>query len=473
LTHDGVGFEQLSWRDPDGFVIRHGGRVLRAVSADKSATYKALLQTPWMQQLISEGVLPATFELNEGPQEVDQQQQWSWLRHEEVAFPGYPHEITALQLYDSGKLTLKVAMTATRNGWTLKDASAWNILHSRGSPVFVDFLSFEKEAPQGTWFAYGQFVRLFLLPLLLFRKLALTPADVFLGNRDGISPEHAYQLLSGRQLMSRAALELIVLPKILAPAGGRRIAAQSAHKRKQPAFGADLGTELTLNVLRHLERLLDRLRPDDSNQKSIWKNYEQERDHYSDADLVVKKSFVEQHLTDGASVLDLGCNAGEFSLLAAKGGRRVVAADFDHPALSRLYAKVRGRNVDIAPLLLNIGRPTPAIGWENREVASFLERASGRFDCILALGLLHHLLVSERATLRMLGELFDRLNPRTVILEWIDPTDPKFRQLAGLSAPLYEKLSSVCLERSMEQKFRLATKLSLPCGTRVMYLWTR
>jgi hypothetical protein len=87
--------------------------------------------------------------------------------------------------------------------------------------------------------------------------------------------------------------------------------------------------------------------------------------------------------------------------------------------------------------------------------------------------LIHHLLVSERATLPMLASLLDRLRPRSVILEWVDPKDPKFRQLAGLNGALYSHLNEVRLEDSLNEKFDLVEKLPLPCATRVMYLWRR
>ena len=142
-------------------------------------------------------------------------------------------------------------------------------------------------------------------------------------------------------------------------------------------------------------------------------------------------------------------------------------------ALARLYARIRGKEHLITPVLLDIGRPTPAVGWENREIESFLERSVGQFDCVLMLGLIHHLLVSERATMPMLVQLLNRLAPRRVILEWVDPKDPKFQQVAGMNAPLYTDLHDERLEASMGQNYSLSDKLRLPCGTRVMYVWER
>jgi SAM-dependent methyltransferase len=467
--------EPLSWRDPDGFVVKDQGRILRAVAQGKAAQTRALLAAPWMTRLMADGHIPQTAELEGPPPALGTSQAWAWLEHEEVPFPCFPHEITALQLYDAGCLTLKLAREAAAHGWVLKDASAWNVLFSRGKPVFVDFLSFDAQAPTGTWIAYGQFVRHFLLPLMLYRHLGLTPAELFLTNRDGIPPERAADLLSRSRLLSPMGLELVLLPKWLSGSGSRLIAGESAGKTRR--FAPEVARAVLLRTLRRLQGLLDRLKPETARLRSTWASYEEERAHYSEPDLVAKREFVRAHLGDSASVLDLGANAGEFSLLAAERGAEVVAADADHAALLRLYARLRADALvearAVTPLVLNIARPTPAIGWENREVASFLERATGRFDCVLVLGLLHHLLVSERASLPMLLDLLARLEPRRIILEWVDPRDPKFRQLAGLNGGLYRDLDVATLERHLARKFRLIAKAPLPSAARVMYHWSR
>jgi hypothetical protein len=73
----------------------------------------------------------------------------------------------------------------------------------------------------------------------------------------------------------------------------------------------------------------------------------------------------------------------------------------------------------------------------------------------------------------MLAELLERLGPKRVVLEWVDPKDRKFLQLAGMNGDLYSELDSAQLEACMQQKFNLMERLSLPCATRVMYLWSR
>ena len=106
--------------------------------------------------------------------------------------PLYPHEITALQLFDSAKLTLEIATTAAKNGWELKDASAWNVLHSRGRPVFVDFLHTLTDRMNRMIRVAGSLTdnsfAIFLLPLLLYRKTGMTPPEVFLAKSETAEP---------------------------------------------------------------------------------------------------------------------------------------------------------------------------------------------------------------------------------------------------------------------------------------------
>jgi len=420
-----------------------------------------------MANLIGEGLVPVTHEVARPDCDELHGDDWMWLEHVRVPFPVYPHEITALQLHDSALLTLAVALEAARNGWTLKDASAWNVLHSRGRAVFVDILSFEPSESTRMWRAYGQFVRHFILPLLVHRKAGFIPPEIFLPHRDGITPERAFEVLRGFRLFSGTAIEHVLLPKLLARAGSRLIASQS--KDKPAVASADIAATLPVRTLQRLQRSVAHLRPNESNSVSVWKQYEEERVHYSDADLAAKTDFVKSHLAGSRTVLDLGCNAGEFSLLAAELGADVVAADADHAALSRLYERIRGSSKAITPLWLNIGRPTPAVGWRNMEVASFLERAVAGFDCVLALGLVHHLLVSERASLSMITSLLVQTRAKKIIVEWVDPMDPKFRELVGFDTDLYSRLNANVFEEQIRQNFHLEAKMSLPCKTRVMY----
>jgi SAM-dependent methyltransferase len=428
-----------------------------------------LLDSDWIKRLMAEGSIPRSAPATHIPTGLDSGD-WFWLEHEALPFPCHAHEIIPLQLHDAAKLTLDIALLAAADGWILKDASAWNVLHSRGRPLFVDILSFDRQGPQPHWAAYGQFVRHFLLPLFLHRKLRLMPADFFVSYRDGITPERAYDMLRGVGLLSPMALEFVALPKWLSGAGERLIEKQS----RTPRVGSvrTSGNDAVVRTLNHLQRRLSQICPKAA-VDSVWKDYEKDRTHYTEDDLAAKRRFVSTALGACETVLDLGCNAGEFSFIAAAQGKSVVAADSDYGALSKLYGRIRLSPVDVTPVALNIGRPTPAVGWMNSEIPSFVERAAGQFECVLALGLIHHLLIRERAPLAKIVELLASLAWRSVILEWVDPADPKFQAIAGLDKALYSHLNASALEESMRSRFKLADKLVLPSGTRLMYLWIR
>lgn len=98
-------------------------------------------------------------------------------------------------------------------------------------------------------------------------------------------------------------------------------------------------------------------------------------------------------------VIDLGCNAGEYSFLAAEQGAKVLACDCDEEALTTLQNRVEQRNLGVCTMLLNLARPTPAIGWNNLEVKSAIDRLTNKADCVFALGFLDHILVNERIPL--------------------------------------------------------------------------
>ena len=464
--------EKISWRDPSGFVAKKDGRIFRAVSAASIPDVQRLLDAHWYRQGVADGWFPESeWVAGRVPFVVDTSQ-LAWLEHRALAFPCYAHEITALQLYDAAKLTLAIARTALEHGWMIKDASAWNVLFEHGKPRFCDILSFERADNSGIWIAYAQFCRHFLIPLLLYRDAGMLPSSLFVLHRDGVQPDQARRILGGWRAYVQPTLEAVTLPALF----GRMEQSRTSGGAQGPkAKSAELAKFLLGRTLKRLEKHIDALKPAASAKPSKWENYEADRDHYSAPDVVVKTNFVREAMQQPGinTVLDLGCNAGEFSKVAAHAGKTVLAADYDHGALSRLYQELRCATLAISPILLDIGRPTPAVGWMNREVESFMVRASGKFDCIMALGLVHHLLVSERASLRMILEFFLSLDARFLVLEWIDPQDRRFTEIAGVNEQLYSDVSIESFEHIFCEKYVIEKKEQILAGNRILYLLKR
>jgi SAM-dependent methyltransferase len=464
--------QHLSFRDPGGFVIRQGERLLRAITPEAAPAVERLLTARWFRERVAAGSLPASHWTEYGPTGFAHAARYRWVEHELLRFPCYPHEITAAQLHDAASLTVSLALEALDNGWILKDASAWNVLFEDGRPIFCDILSFEPGPAPRLWPAYAQFQRHFIIPLLLFKYLGIRPDTLFLKSRDGVRPEDARQMLKGIKAWRQPTLEAVTLPALLKQrpsAEPRETAPTAAEVGGNPKLTQHLLARTFRRLQRHLRKLAGT--PAAAARASAWVNYELQRNHYTAGDLEMKRHFVAKALADTRidTLLDLGCNTGEFSFLAAELGKKVVAADADGQSLERLYARVRERGAKIQPLVLDIGRPTPAVGWMNAEIPSWLARASGQFDCIMMLGLLHHLLVSERARSEHIFELIRTLAPRQLIIEWVEPSDPRFRELAGINASLYEHLSRESFEAALAENFMIEAQQPLPGGTRFLY----
>ena len=94
-------------------------------------------------------------------------------------------------------------------------------------------------------------------------------------------------------------------------------------------------------------------------------------------------------------MLDVGCNTGFFSERAAEAGADVIAIDTDPVVVGKVWQLAERKRLSILPLVVDLARPTPATGWCNAEYPSFLSRATGSFDLVLMLAILHHLLVTE------------------------------------------------------------------------------
>jgi SAM-dependent methyltransferase len=447
-----------SFRDPSGFIFIKGADVYRAIQPNVRNKYQRLLNQSWYKELVRDGKIQSSSWIERSDLDVN----YTWLKHEKFDFPLYPHQISAEQLFESALLTLEIAKKAFEHGWILKDASAWNVISLYGNQQFCDITSFEQYDDSGLWIAYGQFCRHYVIPLLLFKYLSLGPAELFMLHRDGVSPEKAKRLLGYRTYLGMAAIETILLPTIIKK--GRPL-----PSRKNKSGNVELNRTIFSNTLKRLENYVTALRPYKFLAKSTWSDYETDRLHYDQPDLNQKYQFVRNALKKvSGPVLDLGCNQGEYSLLAASLGLNVVASDFDESALIKLQAKLKHETINV--MLLNLAQPSPSIGWKNSEHESFLNKAKEYFGMVLCLGLIHHLLVSERIPLIEIIDLLASMSRDYVLVEWVNRDDEKFIEIASINAHLYKDLNESIFEKEAKKKFKILDKLALKKTKRTLYL---
>jgi SAM-dependent methyltransferase len=189
---------------------------------------------------------------------------------------------------------------------------------------------------------------------------------------------------------------------------------------------------------------------------------------YHDAKRRIVEDFLRTHTP--SRVLDIGCNTGDYSVLAARCGARVVAVDSDEAVISRLWHRARKERADILPLVVNIARPSPAVGWLNRECYSFLERAEGVFDTVLMLALVHHLLVTERIPFEQIIRLAARLTSRFCVIEFVPSDDPKFQELTGGWNELYTHWTHDLFRQHCARYFETVAEVPLRDSDRWLHL---
>jgi SAM-dependent methyltransferase len=459
-----------TFRDPSGSVEIRASEVVRLVYASAAPAALEFLDLPLAHQLVIEGSLIATRApagealAGEGPSQP------LLLHHDRVSFISYPWEWPTALWTAAAELTLDLNERLVKQGWILKDATPMNILFRGSVPVFVDVLSIQPlDRTKPIWYPYAQFVRMFLLPLLAHARLGW-PLQATLMRGDGYDPEDLTKALPWFQKIRQPALSLVTLPMLLS----RRKPATNDSPNSAPASPAfirsnpELTTLIIAKSIRTLRRRLRQVVP--GRRSSVWSEYTATAAHYTAEDHAHKQTFIENALAAcrPSHVLDVGCNTGVYSNLAADAGAEVVAIDSDMQALDRLAVSAAASRKSILPLCVDLARPTPAAGWRNEETASFLDRCEGHFDTVMMLAVLHHLLLRSQIPMGHIANLCSRLTTNNLIVEWVPPRDPMFRELVRGREELYSGITEDALRDTFAQYFATISTQTLRNG-RVLY----
>ena len=456
-----------------------GNRVLRFVAAENVADLEAFLESGCARKFTTGGGLISTRRLEEadlarwresGVSETlaARTADGRVFEHERVSFPSYPYEWTPEMLFEAGRLTLDLAEASLAEGFGLKDATPYNILFRGSRPVFVDVLSFERRvAGDPVWLPYAQFVRTFLLPLLVNRRWGLRIADLLTTHRDGLEPQEVYRMCGPVEKLLPPLLSLVSIPAWLSGKAERQ--GDSIYQNRTLS-NPEKARFIVETLLKRLRRTLESLNPK-ARENSVWSNY-MDAHSYAEESFAAKEEFVGGVLREfkPGRVLDIGANTGHFSALAAESGAEVVAVDYDPPCVGAIWRRAREKNLNILPLVVDLARPSAAAGWRNRECPAFLERATGAFDCVFILAAIHHLLVTERVPLEEIISLMAQLTADLVVVEFVVPEDAMFRRLTRGREHLHANLDHAVFETACRQHFDIARTTHLAGTHRWLYL---
>ena len=334
-----------------------------------------------------------------------------------IPFVTQPSEWSDLQLYRAAELTLRLQGEAVDAGFDMKDASAWNIIFDGTQPLFCDLLSFEP-LQRRKWWAAGQFSRHFILPLLLAQRRGLHTCEAFQLWRDGVPPEAAKALIGRARFLTR------YWPLM---SSGRA----DSVRPGDVDISSDMQATARFRISLHgaLKWMLDGVEPRSARiTNSQWQDYVSQRPHYSRGDLELKREVISQWLQQCAvgSVIDLGCNSGEFTRLAVQQGASVIAVDADHGAIQSLFSQ-GGKGV--YPVLASLDDLRAGRGWAGAEHAGLPERLAGQGELVMMLALIHHLAIACSIPMPEIAAWAARLSSRWLIVEMLSSSDVQVHAL--------------------------------------------
>ena len=447
-----------SFRDPSGFLFHRDGVLYRQVNTVYRPHYDRLMASGLYDRLVKSGALIAHEETNLSGE--DQALSYRVIRPEPVHFISYPYEWSFSQLKDAALLTLDLVKRALADGLILKDASAYNIQFHHGRPVLIDTLSFETYTEGQPWVAYRQFCQHFLAPLALMALRDVRLLQLLRVHIDGIALDLASSLLPWS-----SHLNFGLMVHIHTHAG-----VQKRYAGQPVQGGSSRGGMTKMALLGLIDSLESTVK------KLEWKPAGTEWGDYYDATNYTQDAFQEKRtllrtfLTTAApqSVWDLGANTGEFSRTASEMGIPTLTFDIDPAAVEKGYRQVRSKKEDnLLPLVMDLTNPSPALGWQNRERQSLIER--GPAGAVLALALIHHLAISNNVPLPSTAELFSRLG-RWLIIEFVPKEDSQVQRLLSSRVDIFDHYNRPDFETAFSQYFDIRAAQEISGSKRTLYL---
>lgn len=459
-----------SFRDPSGFVFLRNEEVFRSIDGDCHDLLAKLDDEGKLEDWIDRQLIVGTEFVKNGQlfdelrDELPETQHF--LRHDRIPLVTYPYEWSVSMLADAGIHTLDLQIELLESGCSLKDATAYNVQFVDGKPTMIDIASIEEPNRLDVWFALGQFLQMFVYPLLLVRKKGWDLRSYFISNLNGRDIDSVAKSFSMLERLKPSLLMDLTIPWWL-----HRMSEKKQGDKREVLDKKVTNTSGQILNLKRLRKKIEKLaagyRP-----SGVWSDYTKICNYDDDAD-AAKKGLVRELLeeTRPAEVLDIGCNTGTYSFLAADCGANVTAVDGDHDAIEVLYRRLKENPASINPMVVDLGNPSPAIGYMNVERESFLDRSKP--DCVMALALIHHLLVSANMSLDAISEQMHVMTERDLILEFVPTDDNMFERLMNYRVDLFKDINLEACLKAFEPRFELLQQRPIPGSKRTLLLFRK
>jgi hypothetical protein len=322
--------------------------------------------------------------------------------------------------------------------------------------MFIDTLSFERYDEQKPWIAYRQFCEHFFAPLALAHYLKEPLQNLFIAYPDGIPLHLAARMLPFKsKLKLHSYLHVHLQNSITKKNNFQNKESRSFSKQKMN------------NLLQSLEDGINSF--SFSTSASAWSDYYEEANQRGDY-VPCKKKIIGNWLNKLRinTILDAGANEGEFSELAANTSSYVISTDIDHDCINKFYNGIKQKGIaNICPLIIDMAAPSPGIGVNNEERASFSQRT--KVDLVLALALVHHLAIGKNIPFDRITDMFSSLG-NYLIIEFVPKDDQKVKLMLQQKRDIYSWYSEGEFITAVQKKFTIAAKENIGNSGRTLYL---
>lgn len=449
-----------SFRDPSGYVFKDQDVFKRIIKPLYFEQYYSLKESGFFNKLFQNNLLIAHTEERSNKNKII-------IVPEQIPFITYPYEWSFLQFKEAALLTLKIQKYAIEHGYSLKDASAFNVAFHNGQAIFIDTLSFDFYRENKPWRAYKQFVTHFLGPLLLAQYHGAQSLKLLANFIDGIPMKQLASMLPFKTKLNPFLYSNIHL---LAKYEDRHNDDYEGEVKQ-----SNLSKKAQLNIIKSLYDFIKKM---NLREHSEWGDY-YNKTNYSDDAFTVKSEIINTWVDSikPKTLIDVGGNDGTFVRRIDFNLEHALVCDIDNNAVDYNYKTIKtNKEKYMLPFVLDVLNPSADIGFNNAERISFIERIkSFAPDVTLALAVIHHITLSGNITFEMSASFFADFS-KYLIIEFPKQGDSWVERLLKTKGEFrnhFNFYNEQNFETAYSELFEVVDKKEITNSKRVMYFLKR
>jgi hypothetical protein len=451
--------QAISYKDPDGFIIKRDDGFYRHISESYKKEYDHLMLSGLYDGLVKKGLMISHTELDTIAKHSDSYKE---IFPQQILFINYPFEWSFSQWRQMLLSYISISRKALAHDMILKDATPYNFTFFKGKCVMIDTSSFDFYTEGDTWKAYRQFCEEILAPVTLMYYCGPLWSKLYSASITGLPLSFVKEQLPFKSRFNACTLLHIHW----------HAKYQKAHAENKPATKTFFSKQKLEALFNTFENAVIKWKEPIS-KDSIWNKY-YEKDIQTDAYLEDKIDIVTNWLskTNPETTVDIGANTGMFSFIAAQYSANVIAAESDILCVDIIYKTAKQKKIkNVVAIVTDIAEPFAGLGWNNEEKISLLQRLKG--DMVMALAVIHHICITRNVPMPFAAKLFSQITSSYAIVEFVPKTDEKVKVLLQNREDIFSGYTEDNFIDCFRKYFSLINSHTCKSSGRKLFLWQK